>query len=266
MPYVQNMAALDPRQNRSVYLITYSQADVTRFATRDSFANAVLRAFDRTPARVLQYVCSRESHADGGLHYHMAIKLDRNQRWLRVKRSLEATHNIVVNFSGRHPNYYSAYRYVIKEDEDAVYSDNHPLLNNPPATQAALEVLTQGTRRKRRRADRLTNYEVGEIVRANHLKTRLHLLAFAEKQRAEGKTDLAEFVFNRGKKNIEEIISTSWEMAGAEAALVLNFDALRSCASVSMMIAFLDVTSNGYIRQKISSSATRSRRMYFQRQ
>ena len=233
MPYVQNMAALDPRQLRSVYLITYSQADVTRFATRDSFANAVLRAFDPTPARVVQYACSRESHADGGMHYHMAIKLDRNQRWLRVKRSLEAAHNIVVNFRGTHPNYYTAYRYVTKEDGNAVHSDDHPVLHNPPPTQAALEVLTQGRGRKRKRADRLTNFEVGEIVRANQLKTRLHILAFAEKQRADGKTDLAEFIFNRGKKNVDEIIATAWEMARAEAALeraqLRRIEILRQC-------------------------------------
>ena len=69
--------ALDPRQPRQVYLITYSRADDTRFPTRETFSNAVLEAFGQTPAQVLQWVCAQEKHADGGLHYHIALKLDR---------------------------------------------------------------------------------------------------------------------------------------------------------------------------------------------
>ena len=34
-------------------------------------------------------------------------------------------------------------------------------------------------------------------------------------QKAEGKTDLAEFVFNRGNRVVEEVIATSWEMENA---------------------------------------------------
>ena len=36
------------RDLRRVYLITYSQADVNKFPTRQSFANAVLAAFAAT--------------------------------------------------------------------------------------------------------------------------------------------------------------------------------------------------------------------------
>ena len=34
-------------------------------------------------------------------------------------------------------------------------------------------------------------------------------------QKAEGKTDLTEFVFNRRNKVVEEVIATSWEMENA---------------------------------------------------
>ncbi len=209
---------LDPRQVRTVYLITYSRADVRRFPTREVFSDAVLQAFGNTSTRVLQWVCCQEQHEDGGPHFHMAVKLDKLQRWLTVKRDLENRHEIVVNFSAHHVNYYTAWQYVTKEDSLFIESPGHPVLGNPPNTQAALEALTQRPH-KRRRKDRLSPYEVGEIAVENNLRTRLQLLAFANKQKELGKTDLAEFIMNRGRKVVDEALSTAWEMAEAEAAL-----------------------------------------------
>ena len=74
------------------------------------------------------------------MQYHMAIKLYRIQRWLLVIKSLEEAHNIVVHFSGPHPNYYMAYRYITKEDEDTVHSADHPVLINN--TMAPREKIT----------------------------------------------------------------------------------------------------------------------------
>ena len=59
---------------RSVYLITYSQADLDKFQRRDSFARTVVEAFDETRsglADIVQWVCSQERHSSGGTHYHM---------------------------------------------------------------------------------------------------------------------------------------------------------------------------------------------------
>ena len=38
------------------------------------------------------------------------------------------------------------------------------------------------------------------------IKTRLALLALANQQKAEGKTDLAEFIVNRGKRVVSDAI------------------------------------------------------------
>ena len=56
----------------------------------------------------------------------MAIKLDRNQRWLSSKRNLLERCGISVHFSSLHRNYYSAWQYVTKEDEEFIESVNHP--------------------------------------------------------------------------------------------------------------------------------------------
>ena len=73
---------VDQHLVRQVYLLTYSQADVSAFPTRRSFFEAVIASFPGTPSRIVQWVCFQEKHRNGGLHYHMAIKLDRCQRWM----------------------------------------------------------------------------------------------------------------------------------------------------------------------------------------
>ena len=213
------------RQMRSVYLITYSQCDLGKFPTRESFANVVVNAFS-DQVIVTRWVCSREKHAEVGEHYHIAVKLDRNRRWLRVKSSLKASHGITVNFSSEHSNYYSAWRYVTKSDQDYVQSPDHPDLTSsaPPRTMAATQ-----RKRQNKNADanankpkkvlkeiRLTNLAVSDLILKNNIKTRPELLALANAQKQEGKTNLAEFVFNKGQKKLEDLIIMSWEMQNAE--------------------------------------------------
>jgi predicted ATPase with chaperone activity len=41
-------------------------------------------------------------------------------------------------------------------------------------------------------------------------------MAFASAQKKEGKTDLAEFIINRGTKVVNEIITNAWHMENAE--------------------------------------------------
>ena len=100
---------LSSKAVRQVYLITYSQAELQKFPTRLSFARATLYSFSETPATVRYWSCSRERHQNSGFHYHMAIKLDRNQRWIMCKRSLERRHDILVHFSNVHHNYFSTW-------------------------------------------------------------------------------------------------------------------------------------------------------------
>ena len=96
------------REVRSVYLITYSQADLDKFPTRDSFARTVVQAFDETRsglADIVQWVCSQERHSSGGTYYHMAVKLSHARRWLRIRNYLKDNHSIQVNFLSVHSNY-----------------------------------------------------------------------------------------------------------------------------------------------------------------
>ena len=69
-----------------------------------------------------------------------------------------------------------------------------------------------------KRRKRLSAYDVSKIVIAKKLRDRTALLAFATKQEDEGKTDLAEFLINRGSKVVNELITNAWEMENAQVA------------------------------------------------
>ena len=68
---------LDANAVRKVYLIPYSQANLKRFPSCESFANCVMEAFlyQESRIKVSHWACSMEPCEDGGKHYHSAIKL-----------------------------------------------------------------------------------------------------------------------------------------------------------------------------------------------
>jgi len=197
---------------RSVYLVTYSQANLEIVPTRESFADIVIGAFrSQTPATPIQWVCSREPHQNGGVHYHLAVKLNKQNRWLKVRNFLSKEHGININFTAEHSNYYTAFTYVTKEDDDYVTSEGHPDLDNgPPRTMAASQARhssqvetdhgVQGTKKKR-----LSAYDVSCIITSRGLKTPLEVMALAKVQRDEGKHDLYEFIINKGKASVRSL-------------------------------------------------------------
>lgn len=221
-----------PTNARQIYLITYSQADLSLAPTREAFSTFVLEAFENADpcsiSTVLQWVCSKETHTSGGMHYHMAVKLGSRRRWLKIRNYLELKHGINVHFSGVHVNYYSAWRYTTKDDEQYIESENHPDLTNseyPITTRASLAIqgndvpgVVQSSGRKRK-LKRLSVFDVSQIAVAKGIKTRLELLVLASKQKKEGKIDLAEFIANRGNKAVEEALTVGWEMEEAEKKL-----------------------------------------------
>ena len=83
------MDELYGKRQRTLYLITYSRANVPIFPTRQTFADAVLQALDLHSVAVVQWVVSLEGHAEceeedemNRWHYHIAIKLPKNSRMI----------------------------------------------------------------------------------------------------------------------------------------------------------------------------------------
>ncbi|PIK38661.1 hypothetical protein BSL78_24510 [Apostichopus japonicus] len=115
---------------------------------------------------------------------------------------------------------------VVKEDAGVLQSPGHPDLGaSPPATTSAStsRVLQASGERSARaplkKRKRLSAFDVSQMVVQRNIKTRTELLALAEMQKREGKTDLAEFVVNRGQKCVAEAIEVAWELHDAESKL-----------------------------------------------
>ena len=121
-------AAMNPCVGRRQYLVTYSQADESKFSTRESFGKMLEAEFNAgtSVVKVDYWACSREEHQNDGFHYHCALKLTGCKKWLSVKNRIAEKHGIQVNFSDKHNFYLSAYRYVCKSDQEVAHSENHP--------------------------------------------------------------------------------------------------------------------------------------------
>ena len=188
----------------------------------------VARTNHEATAPPTQWVVAHELHADAGAseshsHYHMALKLEKRAHWLKVRKFLDDGYGIKVNFSSNHNRYYSAYKYTTKEDRDCVHSGGHPDLENtpPPRTENAIS----GNKRKAARSARVSKkrkrgmsmYEVAQFIQAKNVKSRLQLMSIAASQNREGKTDLAQFICNRGGKAVDECLAVAHELPTAEA-------------------------------------------------
>ena len=232
---------LGSREAQQVYLVTYSQADTEKCPTRQSFAEAVVKYFTTMKVSVLQWCCATEPHKRSSVHYH--------GRGYHLKNNLTKRH-IAVHFLSLHANYFTAWRYVTKQDQHYEESKGDPDLSDSsgPRTMKAHEAMGRmrklrrgrkeqdtesstedealgpcddpaGNRKVAKKKKRLTSFEVSEIVVEKNLRDRTELLAYANMQKRGGKTDLTEFVVNRGTKALNEVISNAWDMHNAEEML-----------------------------------------------
>lgn len=203
-----------------VYLVTYSRADLSKIPDRETLACIIINAFEQMHvAKVEHWVVSQEHHKDNEnnpnqKHYHMALKLNMRMRWARVRQYIESNHDIRVNFSDHHTTYYSAYKYVTKDDKNFIQSANHPDLREPPVTEKAISAKKKKgkSRKSTKKRDRnYSVYDVVEIVRQRKIKTRLELINLAMTQQQEGQTKLAEFIANKGSKAVHDALTLAEE-------------------------------------------------------
>ena len=123
-----------------------------------------------------------------------------------------------MNFSDNHATYYS---------NDALHSLCHPdLMDAPPQTESAVAMKKRKAKAKqhlrksqKRRGDRLSTFDMCQLVQAKPISSRLELVSLAATQVREGKNVLAEFIANRGSKAVDEAIQLAKNFAEAETSL-----------------------------------------------
>lgn len=232
---------LGVRCARRAYLVTYSQANLNTFPTREAFGNAVEEAFNSgsSKVKVNYWACCLEEHGNGGHHYHASVKLTGPKRWSSVKAYLLSHYDIRVHFGDGHDNYYAAYRYVTKSDENVFLSEDHPNLRDIGTPRTTLS--TQAYRAKRKsvtlqeqstssqsvppenrdskKCKRLSNVDVAEFLVENGIKTEIELFAAANDQKQAGKKDLANFILSRNSKSLGDLIKNTWKMENSKSIM-----------------------------------------------
>ena len=113
-----------------------------------------------------------------------------------------------------------------------IQSDGHPDLSNvhvPKTTNASIEkknvtgkaVVKRVTKDKKAKGvgkakkKHLMPLDVSNIILNKNIRTENELLALAQEQREQGKTELVAFILNRSPKTLADILTTTWQMKGA---------------------------------------------------
>jgi len=102
-PILYMIVVPPPRANisRRTFLLTYSQADLSKYPDCQSFVSVILEALEKckSSSTVKEWACCQELHADRGSHYHMSINLSAPRRWNTIKNYIYNRHNFWVNFA-----------------------------------------------------------------------------------------------------------------------------------------------------------------------
>lgn len=223
----------------SVYIATLAHSENGPFGSKVAFGRAVEEAFVQVYGQgmVLRWASCEEQHTSDGQHYHTAIHLQRNQRFRKVHVVLKEKYGVSVHFSKPEGagGYLTAYKYISKEDQSVAHSLNHPPTEEmiPPRTQGAMSRRREraGERRvsrfiavgrpgeeveeKEQKPAKLQKPDVARMAVELQLTTLNHLYNEAEKRRVGGDPTLYNFVFTKGKKICEEVITMAHDVASS---------------------------------------------------
>lgn len=229
--------------SRRVFLLTYSQADLKRFPTCQSFSEMVVDAFEsvQSSRTIKEWACCQEKHSDGGFHYHMSISLTGSRRWNPVKEFIYNKHRISVHFSTKTCGYVAAYRYVCKDKnaEDVLHSQGHTHLEQitTPKTNKAMRRFSESRKEKRKSIcfsddatnsgiskpaikKRLTNADVAALMVKENITGENELMRLAYQRNQSGEGDLHNFILNKSPKALSDLVATTWKMQNAQSTLL----------------------------------------------
>ena len=252
---LRNLSDIGKIDSKRVYLVTYSQADETRFS-RESFGRAVVQCFGGN--NVSWFAVAKESHVNGGIHYHMSVRLSKACRWLPVKNLLVKDFGITVNFKENPKGgfYRHAYGYLLKEDTDgemfhgnvlekhptpaslrdlgqqqrgaeranATYRQNRSSVRAASASasaSASSSTPTSGKKGKEKK-EKANICDISMFIREQNIRNEDELFAAAEERRRADDSELARMILQMGAKRRREIISDAWRMEGAQRTLALR--------------------------------------------
>jgi len=139
MVYVVTFAAvLNPEVQQEAGVPLRDLEALTRVHIRDAVLDAVAnpeRAGPHTvggrprttPLTAVKMVVFMEKHANGSKHFHVAVKLSSNTRWLCLKLALRRRSGLASHWSASHSMFWSAVRYGTFATQTKREVDSTPL-------------------------------------------------------------------------------------------------------------------------------------------
>jgi len=228
-----NTRQVDTRRS---FLLTYSQADLTKYSDCKAFSELVLEAMKsvKSTRQIKEWACCQEKHSDGGTHYRMSVNLSGTRRWQPIKNHVYKNTGVSVNFATKNCGYVAAYRYVCKDKakEEVLHSEGHTSLEaiHTPKTNKAMCRFSNSRSEKRKslsfegsqgassssaKRTRLSKQNVAEFLIKNNIKSDDELLLAANKRKAAGEPDLHNIVINSNSKALSELVSLTWRIENA---------------------------------------------------
>ena len=240
-----------PGCQRQTYLVTYSQADAALCSSREHFAEICTTGFGHgnhlqcrvckngencfncEECNVMEWACCQEKHQDGGIHYHLSLKLKRKVRFVAVRNFISKTYKMNVNFSEFTTQYYDAFQYVVKTDSNYITSSYFtPLSNSPPSTFMATKKKREEADRKfkesacvskppqpmkgKKKAPKISNEELYNLVIKIKIKDITQLSNLANIQMQNGKSDLHCYIMSHTRKQTrQDMLDTAWSIYNA---------------------------------------------------
>ena len=254
-----------------VYFITISRvihadnAQSLEDISREDVATAVRAAFDNpvdggprggrpragprgTESRVQVLVVFREKHADGAVHYHVAVKLCTQMRFAAAKRTLWERFRLPSHFSCSHTQLWSAVRYgympsatkPVVDDAPHVWTYDGRVLDLFAISQEPYEAEMWRKRREnvekaeakaekgKRKGPAVTKLDLTSLILSKNLATKDAVLAYVQKH---GSAAMQAFV-HKVQRHLPEYIleAKDWAAADENATFEQTTDWALLCA------------------------------------
>ena len=108
---------------------------------------------------------------------------------------------------------------TVVDNEDDEPSNNSSDNNDDNSSDGLDSASCSKQSRTKQRKKRMTFFELSKLIVRKGIKSQTELLAYANEQKLTGKSDIVEFIVDRGSRVVSEVLATAREMTNAEAKL-----------------------------------------------
>ena len=206
-------------------------------AIRDAFDNPVTsgvrggrprRQHEEALSVIVFLVVFREHHGDGGVHFHIVVKLRKQMRFAAAKRTLMVRHRLPSHFSCTHTQVWSGIRYLYVETPTKPEVDSDPFQWAADGSQLDLYELSQRPynaelwRKRRETIEKeasakkaktsFNKLDLTSLIISKHLYTKDRLLAYVQNH---GTTSM-QLHANKNQRRLASDIEDAKEWASAK--------------------------------------------------